>query len=171
MTDSEVNKKRSLNFAFLPIEGIQGDCLPHMAEKAQSGAWAVATFRTAAGDNALRQTEAIPAHLSMVIGERLHEQRGQRMGSYAGSVAIMRPEWDTQCRPEIRGKLSHRPSLLKLHLHPSKCRHELRTIRVDRKSHAQSRNMTHISAGKHGSLRVVFRSHYETGTPPLPFPQ
>jgi hypothetical protein len=31
VTDSEVNKKRSLNFAFLPIEGIQGDCLPHLA--------------------------------------------------------------------------------------------------------------------------------------------
>jgi len=38
-------------------------------EDARSGAWAVAISATAAGDNALRQTEARPAHLSMVIGE------------------------------------------------------------------------------------------------------
>ena len=92
MTDSEVNKKRSLKFAFLPIEGIQVIACRTWLKEAQTEAWAVAVLATAAGDNALRQTEAIPAHLSMVIGKRPHRQRGQRMGQYAGSVAIMTPE-------------------------------------------------------------------------------
>jgi hypothetical protein len=50
-------------------------------EDARSGAWAVAISATAAEDNALRQTEVRPAHLSMVIGETLQSKGVQRMGS------------------------------------------------------------------------------------------
>jgi hypothetical protein len=84
-----------------------------MVEGTQSEAWAVAIFSNGSGDNALRQTEAIPAHLPMVIGERHHRQRGQRMGQYAGPVAIMRPERGTQRQAEIRGRLFSSTTFLK----------------------------------------------------------
>lgn len=84
MTDSEVNKKRSLNFAFLPIEGIQViACRKWLKTLDRPSRF----FRTAAGDNALRQAEAKPAHLSMVIGERLQGKGAQRMGIGGRSAA------------------------------------------------------------------------------------
>jgi hypothetical protein len=52
-----------------------------MAEVAQSGAWAIAILCNGSGDKALRQTEAIPAHLSMVIAESHHGKEVSEWGS------------------------------------------------------------------------------------------
>jgi hypothetical protein len=55
-------------------------------EDARSGAWAVAIFATAAGDNALRQTEARPTHHSMVIGETPQSKGRHRTGMSGRSI-------------------------------------------------------------------------------------
>jgi hypothetical protein len=55
-------------------------------EGARSGAWAVAISSNGSGDNVLRQTEARPAHPSMVIGETLQSKGRHRTGMSVRSI-------------------------------------------------------------------------------------